>query len=377
MTAGRPTDAVVLRGPVPAAVRAGEDFISVARAWPAGAPAPEGDHRLLVEGPDTAGRVRAARLHLRPSGDLGWAVTRAEVTRPGADRKLPGLRAASEGGTVIVHRFGRRAVVRRSDRFVKVVRPGRGAAVADLAGHGHRLATAAGFAAPEVLTAGDDRAEFGVIAGSNLHDLGSVAGIPAWRGWWARWAERWPALVASDPTGLGTHTAYDEVVNLRRWVGRVEQFAALPAAVEPTFLDRVRAVATALTTGSPQSLVVSHRDLHDKQILADGSSLGLLDFDTASLAEPALDLANLLVHVQLRRDQALWSARHAVIAEEAVSAVVAALSVDPVRLDLYAEATRLRLACLYAFRPRYRSIALAWADPKMRKFSSSSHHLPT
>lgn len=378
MTGERTTDldaaeAAVLRGPVPAAVRVGEDFITVARAWPLDHPCPDGDQALIVEGPDTAGRVRAARLHLRPNGDLGWTVTRAEVARPGRDRKLPGMREAAEGGTVVVHRFGRRAVIRHHDRFTKVVRPGRGAGITDLAHRGHVVATKAGFSAPEVLASGDDRAEFAVLPGASLHDLGSVAELTAWRGWWAEWARRWPAIAGGDRTGLGEHTADDEVAVLRRWTSRVERFAALPAALEASLAEQVAQVADALTAGTAQPLVVSHRDLHDKQLLAHGTSLGLLDFDTAALAEPALDLANLLVHVRLRHEQGLWSAEHTALAEAAVVGVVDELAVDRARLDGYAQATRLRLACLYAFRPRYRSLALAWADPKMRSLSSSSH----
>ncbi|WP_396134697.1 phosphotransferase [Cellulomonas sp. ATA003] len=47
-----------------------------------------------------------------------------------------------------------------------------------------------------------------------------------------------------------------------------------------------------------------HRDLHDKQLLVDGSGgIGLLDFDLAAAGEAALDLANLLVHLELRVHQ--------------------------------------------------------------------------
>lgn len=358
-------------GPVPSSVEYGDDLITVLRAWPR-ARRDEAEV-VLAEGPDRAGRTRAIELRLVPAEDLGWRITRTRVTPYGRDPKLPDLAEAANGGTVVVHRYGKRAVVRLSDRFIKVVRSGEGPAMAAAARTGQQLAAQAGFDAPEVLEATRGLAAFSVLPGRSLHELGGVVTHQQWTRWWDRWAEQWTTLArgagegshreaaGAGQTSLPHHTAHDEVVNLQRWLDRVTRLEALPAELHQTVQGRAQRVTSDLLSQESQDLVVSHRDLHDKQLLADGDSLGILDFDTVALAEPALDLANLWVHALLRVDQGLWSRRHGEVVQRAVQSVANDLAVTPSRFDTYAEATRLRLACLYAFRPRHRRLALAWA----------------
>lgn len=347
-------------GPVPREVQIGDDVLTVDRAWPRGPR--EGGEMVLVEGHDSAGRLRAARLRLEPHPGLGWQVDSIRVAKPGQDPRLPGLAEAAAGGTLVVHRFGKRAVVRFPDRYVKVVRPGEGPSVATAARQGDQVAARAGFAAPAVLDSGPEAITFSVLPGRSLHELGGVATRGEWTRWWERWADQWVRLTGTSAGDqLPQHTAHDEVVNLLRWLERVERLEALPVELGQLVRTRAEAVTTDLVAQPSQELVVSHRDLHDKQMLADGGSLGLLDFDTVSLAEPALDLGNLWVHARLRADQGLWSHGHSQVVQDAVRGVASALGVSDQRFATYAEATRLRLACLYAFRPRHRALALAWA----------------
>ena len=107
-------------------------------------------------------------------------------------------------------------------------------------------------------------------------------------------------------------------------------------------------------------MVTLHRDLHDKQALWDGERLHLLDLDTAARGEAALDLANLLVHVELRHAQGLLSRPDEI--RDALQPPVDALRISPRRLDAYAQATRLRLAFLYSFRPASAPWLAAWTD---------------
>lgn len=353
------SDAVVA-GPVPGQVQFGEDVLTVERAWPRGRR--DGAEVILVEGHDRSGRLRAARLRLRPSTGLGWHVSTIQVAPPGDDPKLPDLHEASRGGRLVVHRYGRRAVVRCADRVVKVVRPGDGPVIASAARQGEQMAVAAGFTAPEVLRTGRGQVSFSILPGRSLHELGGVVPRREWSRWWAHWATLWTAL--AQPSGvhrLPDHSAHDEAVVLRRWLERVIRLEALPTGLSHQVTSRADAVITDLVTQPAQALVLSHRDLHDKQMLAHERSLGLLDFDTVALAEPALDLANLWVHAQLRADQGLWSRGHSEVAQRAIREVARDLAVSDDRFATYAEASRLRLACLYAFRPRYRDLALAWA----------------
>lgn len=346
--------------PTPAAIRHSGEFVTIERAWPTSKSTDDGARRLTVEGRDGQGRVRAAELRLRADLTRGWRVAGLALAAYGRDRKLPDLAEAARDGEVVVHRYGRRAVVRHPDRFVKVLRAGRADEVVAQSERGRVAARSAGFEAPAVISVRNDRVDFSVVAGTGLHELGGRTDLATWSHWWAQWAARWPDLVQGEGVGLVAHTAEDEQVNLRRWTDRVRLFGAPPDPLG-AFTDRVTAACLALGDGLGCRLVVSHRDLHDKQILAGDAGLGLLDFDTAALAEPALDLANLLVHAQLRADQGLWPEPHCGTAVRAVLGVADVLGVPVDRLEAYAEATRLRLACLYAFRPRHRALAATWA----------------
>lgn len=348
-------------GLVPDSVGSGTDRVEVARAWPTTRVTEAGERVLAAEGTDASGRLRAARLRIAPAARGGWQVTGVTVAPAGRDDKLPDLADAARSGQVVVHRYGKRAVVRTVDRFVKVVRPGAAARIADQARRGRELALTGGFQAPMVLATTPGRVDFSALPGADLHRAGGHTPLGPWRAVWATWARCWPSLVGADGAGLAAHTAADEQVNLRRWTDQVARLAMLPEPLAATFAERVDRVCAWLGDGVGRPLGVAHRDLHDKQVLVHGNVLGLLDFDTAALAEPALDLANLLVHVRLRVAQGLWSPAHAEVAARQVLAVADALDVDPDRLACYAEATRLRLACLYLFRPRYRALALTWA----------------
>ena len=98
-------------------------------------------------------------------------------------------------------------------------------------------------------------------------------------------------------------------------------------------------------TGPPCPPGLLHRDLHDGQILlAPDGTIGLLDADTLARGEPALDLGNLVAHLER-------------FAPDPAAATDALLDgYDPPadtarRLGAYTDAARLRLDCVYAFRP--------------------------
>ncbi|MEX5306426.1 phosphotransferase [Kocuria sp. CPCC 205258] len=325
--------------------------LQVRRAWPA-----DGT-RLVLELEDEHGRVRAGEA--APGAGRPWAV---RVLPHGEDPRLPGLAAAAAaGGRVVVHRHRRRAVVGTPDRFVKFLVRGRAARVAELSDRLHGLGTAAGFAVPAVLARAEDRVEFSVLPGRSLHELGAAGRNDAYRAAWAEWARCWPALATAAPgtEPLPAHTAEDEARTLARWAGRLEAFPGLLEAPPGAVAARARRIGAELSAlpADRRGRVVLHRDLHDQQLLFDGARLGLLDFDTAALGEPELDLANLSVHLQLRAAQGLLDPALRAAGQEAVTAVGRVLGADPGRLAVHAEATRLRLACVYAFRPRWRGVA--------------------
>lgn len=139
------------------------------------------------------------------------------------------------------------------------------------------------------------------------------------------------------------HDAAAEVAVLRRWT-------ELAGAWDAADVPGVEAVAQALAAGPAEPPVLLHRDLHDRQVLvADDGSVGLLDFDLLAAGEPALDLANLLVHLELREHQGLLA--DAGVLRDAVLEAYRPSTATLTRLPAYAAATRLRLAAVYAFRP--------------------------
>ncbi|MEX5258659.1 phosphotransferase [Kocuria sp. CPCC 205263] len=324
--------------------------LRVRRAWPA-----DGT-RLVLELEDEHGRVRAGEA--APGAGRPWAV---RVLPHGEDPRLPGLAAAAAaGGRVVVHRHRRRAVVGTPDRFVKFLARGRAVRVAELSDRLHGLGTATGFAVPAVLTRAEDRVEFSVLPGRSLHELGAAGRNDAYRAAWTEWARCWPALATAAPgtEPLPAHTAEDEARTLARWAGHLEAFPGLLEAPPGAVAARARRIGAELSAlpADRRGRVVLHRDLHDQQLLFDGARLGLLDFDTAALGEPELDLANLSVHLELRAAQGLLDPALRAAGQEAVTAVARVLGADPGRLAVHAEATRLRLACVYAFRPRWRGV---------------------
>jgi hypothetical protein len=357
-------------GPVPALVRAGDEAVVIGRAWPGGRAAGDGGGRVVTfEGRDQDGRLRAGRLVLSPAG----APDDIALARHGQDRRLPALDGVAAQGTLVVHRLGRRAVVRLEDRYVKVLRPASTDGVLHRSRVGARIATAAGFVAPDVLSVEEGRIDLAVVPGRDLHSGGESTDLPSWAAAWDAWADAWPRLARGDATHetLPSHTAEDELGGLVTWLDHLHAFDAVPL-LQRELLLRCRALADELASTEPDAAVLSHRDLHDKQLLWDGRRVGLLDLDTLAVAEPACDLANLAVHAELRTHQGLWSRRHRDVVLERVERVAGELGVAPRRMAAYAEATRLRLTMLYAFRPRWAALMPEWLHERSLTVVSSS-----
>lgn len=341
--------------PVPSVIEAGRSRITIGRAWPTTR------GRMRFEGTDNAGRVRAGTMTL-------GSIPRVKLLAYGQDRKLPDLPVAMVDGELMVHRVGKRAVVRQGEQYVKVVRPGDAAALAESAEAGRRRAVQAGMLAPEVLEAASGRLSTSTVPGAALHSAALTATARQWRTWWGQWADHWPHLVSADHRGLGIFTADDEVMVISAAVDRALAWGALP---DPTGRGRQRTAEVCRAVGqvtAPQQGVV-HRDLHDKQLLAGPDGIGVLDFDTVCVAEPALDLANLAVHARWRAAQGLWSREQSALVYSKVYRVARDLKVSEDRLVAYAAGTSLRLAALYAFRPRWSTVAILWWEQHMRELS--------
>lgn len=362
--------------------------ITIRRAWPGRG------GRLTIEGTDHAGHVRAGRLDacFVDTGIPGVRLEGAGLPRTGADPFVspyaldPTLPALAEmllrhapRHQLLVHRYKRRAVIRSSDgdgtRFTKVLPTGKPERIAAVSRGMHRLGASAGIAVPAVLDAGADRVVFAGLEGFSFHDHGRRGDVSVWADAWAQWARRWPQLVTSaDATGLlHRYGPEDEARTVEQWVSHACAFSAFNIPAE-----RLRALADAVVAGllaGPAGVSgLSHRDLHDKQLFYAPASrqVGLLDFDTAAFAELALDIANLSVHLELRRDQRLISVPAFIAARSSIEGLKHRLGVEPVRVAAYERSTRLRLACVYGFRPAWHQLAARWLVHQLNQFDEKT-----
>src|SRR5699024_6768278 len=140
--------------------------------------------------------------------------------------------------------------------------------------------------------------------GRLLHD-GLPVADGTWRRAWRETLDAWTTAVgasrrcprdgasssvgATGARGAAVHGPQAESEVLAAWCERA-------AAVDPVGAPpRARAVAAArrdlARLGDPADPALVHRDLHDKQILwQPDAPPGLLDVDTATLGDPALDV---------------------------------------------------------------------------------------
>lgn len=344
--------------------------LRLTRAWP------RADDHLLVEYRDgestVAGQWFADPLRLQAVARQTAAVAPGLVTvvgdtgvvlqAQGADRRLTTLAATvgQSGVELVAHRPERRAVVRVSGggdtTYRKLSRPGRLARPPDgRSVHGVRVPTVVAHEPDAGIT------ELTELPGRTLYELlgdttatdGEV--FVAFRAAGKSLA----TLHAAEPgPHLPRHDAGAEWGVVERWVEQAQIHGALPpdaSAPARSALERLRATLLGRDGGAPATLV--HRDLHDKQMLVAGDEeVGVLDLDTLAVAEPALDVANLCVHLELRVLQRWCPPARAAAARAGLLDGYRPTPSVRDGLDAYAAATRLRLACVYAFRPHWSSV---------------------
>ncbi len=287
----------------------------------------------------------------------------------GADRRLVDLAdvVGAPGSELVVHRPERRAVVRVTRGAVvtyrKLSRPGPTVRRPDGVAVG-------GVRVPDVVAsdAAAGSLESAELPGRPLHallgDVGTTDGQVEAAFCAAGAALR--ALHGAEPApGLAHHDVGAEWHVARKWVDHAVAHEVLPAAAVSSARRALEDLRTRFDRlVDPATTAVVHRDLHDKQVLVDdGDRVGLLDLDTLALGDPALDLANLAVHLELRVLQGWCGPERAASAGSALLDGYRPTAAVVAGLDAYAAATRLRLACVYAFRPRWRGRAVRLLEP--------------
>jgi hypothetical protein len=283
------------------------------------------------------------------------------LRRPGFDTRLPGLRllhdpvwAADRLGALgldpastinlVAHRLGKRAVLRifgrqgtRYARLRPVTSPSGQTAYNRHLALWQALDGTATLTIPRPL--GFDP-ELGLALFAALPGAPPVfRGVPGFRA--TKSIMRAVLDLQAVRIDADHHQAADELALLNAWADRT-------TVVYPDLARRLRDPLARLAEDMlalPMLLPVpAHRDLHEGQILLHQDSVGLLDFDTLRLGDPALDAGNLQAHLLLAALQCGLSCR------AFLNAMDVALPQLPLkRIAIWRRAALLRLAMIYAF----------------------------
>lgn len=326
---------------IPDVVTVDAETWAVRRAWPASR------NRIAIESQNNSA-IRAGFL----------SAGQVDMLDAGRDPKLPGLERllASTGNQLISHRPGKRAVIRLADGgFAKCVRSSRAADI--IVGQDRAESFRNGFALPNVLAADDSTVVLSALPGVELHDPQRL-GVD-WSRAWTDALDAWELAAGETVTPVPVHSAASEVQVLEEWRDRAHellgpQLAEVDSLSTDVCADLLNAGAASAGEGNWGPI---HRDLHDKQIMWDPvAGPGLLDVDTACLGERELDLGNLRAHARWRTQQGIWTPDDAEVVIREISRVTSASGLDPRRVRTYERSALVRLACVYAFRPRWSSL---------------------
>ncbi len=192
------------------------------------------------------------------------------------------------------------------------------------------------------------------LGGRLLHDLEGAERLRATAAAGLGLAE----LHRCAPATPARHGVDDEIGLLAGWV-------ALAGEVHPDLRQGMTAALARVSAELERRrwfrAAPIHRDFYDKQVLVDGARTVLIDFDTLCLGDPALDVGNFLAHQRLAELQGRGRARP--VAKAFLAAYGAAQSPDfSDRVESYARATLLRLACLYSLRSRWTHVVKPLLD---------------
>lgn len=270
-----------------------------------------------------------------------WATCRPETGEVAAvteDPKLPALARALAADEVLVGwRVGRRAVLRRPDgSWRKVSRPSkRDSVVASWAAAGR-----SSVATPEVLAVDDDGSlTISHQPGRSLRELDRDQArlvLPLVAQTIVEWHDSsTESLDAWQPTPA------------RQWVDAAGRASRPFAEILSAAAEDLPPIHLATNRSG-----LVHADLHDKNIIIDGSTVSLIDVDDVRRGPIEVDTANLAAHLTLRSLQngdglapaMTWS-------QEYVNLVAALCTLSPETTDALIRHTWFRLAALYFFRP--------------------------
>lgn len=285
------------------------------------------------------------------------------IQRDGWDAALPGIRTALRrpGAALVSHRPGRRAVVRvdgpAHTSFIKIVEPARI----------DRLVTTLRAAAA---AEGDHLKVPHIIAIDESHGFIEMTSIPGDPLATIHAEESFSrALQAAGAALRSLHDARPPATWPAKRHGPAEEFQTLSrwldfaAAFAPHVAQRLRPLIEPLRPSMPDARIetIIHRDFHEGQVIVAEGAAGVIDFETLALGDPALDIGNMIAHLE-------WRSVAIDAGDSAANAWIDAFLAGHARndtdrragdfqqssIDWYRRATLARLACVHSFRPASR-----------------------
>ena len=147
-------------------------------------------------------------------------------------------------------------------------------------------------------------------------------------------------------------------------------------AIYPKIGERVWNLQSRLGKNPPnhgnKEAVPVHRDYFDKQVLIGTSRTTLLDLDTLTTGDPAVDVGNFLAHLTLRGRQSPAETNR-IEAGRRVFTEAYQISDAPFwnRVEWWEFAALLRLVFVYVLRPSWQEMALKILDQLEESFSGN------
>lgn len=167
-------------------------------------------------------------------------------------------------------------------------------------------------------------------------------------------------LHASHIPGLAPYTTAEEMDHLH-WLTAITGQSFPIVALD--LAGKLNELIKSAPADNPGVYVTAHRDFYDKQVLSGELKTVLLDCDTLTLADPALDYGNFVAHLCWRAQQ---HPEHAASITEAVAQFKEIYTVHSRdfcgRALWWTKAALLRLACIYTWRPRWHHHGVTLAE---------------
>ena len=196
------------------------------------------------------------------------------------------------------------------------------------------------------------------VPGVSLHD---AIGQPDFADGCGQAAQALKKLHRTRITDLPHYGTDDEIELLRSITARC---ADIYPQLEERLKQSLRLIEQTKPVNATEEPVVIHRDFYDKQVIIDEQRTTLLDIDTMSLGDAALDVGNFLAHLQFRGKQ---MPEHADSLKDGHRSFVETYNSQPSpfwkRASWWQTATLLRLYCLYCLRPPWHDLMTRCSPP--------------